>query len=65
MQAFDRDNHLYIQYVSDCIDLSSIRHHLLYAEAQYVTHICWQQGEERVEGPVIGEVSDYDGPQRH
>lgn len=37
---------------------------LLYAELQYVTHVGWQQGEKRVECPVVGEVSHDDGPQR-
>lgn len=38
--------------------------HLLNAEAQYVVHIGWQQGEESVEGPVVWEMSNDDGPQR-
>lgn len=37
--------------------------HLLYAEAQYDIHVGWEQSEERVEGPVVGEVSHNDGPQ--
>lgn len=38
--------------------------HLLYAKSQYVIHVGRQQCEERVEGPVVGEVSHDDGPQR-
>lgn len=39
--------------------------HLLYAESQDVVHVSRQESEERVEGPVVGEVSYDDGHQRH
>lgn len=38
--------------------------HLLDAEAQNVAHVGGQQGEEGVKGPIVGEVSYDNGPQR-
>lgn len=43
--------------------LHTQRTHLLYAESQYVIHVGWQQGKEGVESPVVGKVSNDNGPQ--
>lgn len=60
-------NTVHFRFICFSLALLTILHiqwtHLLYAEPQYVIHVGWQQGKEGVEGPVVGEVSDDDGPQ--
>lgn len=64
----DGDRNTSCHFICFAPALLSILHlqqtHLLYAESQYVIHVGRQQGKEGVEGPVVAEVSNDDGPQR-
>jgi len=50
-------------FISNLLPSNTFRSHLLYAKSQYVFHVGWQQSEERVECPVVREVSHNDGQQ--